>query len=69
MKTEAFENVQVAFDKVLIAAGAQSGHVSKLAGIGRGEGDLAVPLPVERRYDIENKITSHKKQSYRLQNG
>ena len=50
MRTEAFE--KVAIDKILITADSQSGHVSKLTGIGSWKGNLAVPLPVERRYGM-----------------
>jgi FAD-dependent oxidoreductase domain-containing protein 1 len=39
----------IKFAIAVIAAGAQSGHVSKLARIGTGRGMLSVPLPVEPR--------------------
>lgn len=39
----------IKFATAIIAAGAQSGEVAKLARIGRGKGMLSVPLPVEPR--------------------
>lgn len=39
----------VKFSVVIIAAGAQSGEVAKLARIGTGKGMLSIPLPVEPR--------------------
>lgn len=39
----------VKFSIVIIAAGAQSGEVAKLARIGTGKGMLSIPLPVEPR--------------------
>lgn len=39
----------VEFRQCVIAAGANSGNVSKLASIGTGEGVLSVALPVEKR--------------------
>jgi len=41
--------VEASFDKLLITAGGDSGHVGLLAGIGLGEGDMGVPIPVEKR--------------------
>lgn len=41
------------FAIVVIAAGGYSGEVAKLAGIGTGKGDLALPLPVEPRFAFE----------------
>jgi len=42
-------DTEVGFDQLLIAAGGDSGDVGKLAGIGLGEGDLSVAIPVEKR--------------------
>ncbi|XP_023168211.2 FAD-dependent oxidoreductase domain-containing protein 1 [Drosophila hydei] len=39
----------VKFDNCVLAAGAHSGHVARLANIGTGKGLLSVPLPVEPR--------------------
>lgn len=39
----------ISFAAVVIAAGAHSQEIAKMAGIGVGEGSLAVPLPVEPR--------------------
>lgn len=39
----------IKFAYAIIAAGADSGDVAKLAKIGTGSGMLSVPLPVERR--------------------
>jgi len=41
--------VEAGFDKLLITAGGDSGHVGLLAGIGMGQGDMAVSIPVEKR--------------------
>jgi len=43
------KELEVSFDKLVIAAGGDSGEVGRLVGIGEGEGDLAVPIPVEKR--------------------
>lgn len=40
---------RITFATCIIAAGAQSGYVSRLARIGTGPGILSVPLPVEPR--------------------
>lgn len=40
---------RVHFASVVIAAGAQSGNVARLARIGKAEGLLSIPLPVEPR--------------------
>lgn len=40
---------RIKFATCIIAAGAQSGHVGRLAHIGTGPGMLAMPLPVEPR--------------------
>lgn len=40
---------QVKFAIAIIAAGAQSGNVAKMARIGSGKGMLSVPLPIEAR--------------------
>ncbi|XP_063234755.1 FAD-dependent oxidoreductase domain-containing protein 1-like isoform X3 [Bacillus rossius redtenbacheri] len=52
VKTDDGETHPIKFDKVIIAAGARSGNVAKLARIGTGEGVLSVPLPVvpKKRY-------------------
>lgn len=39
----------IKFAICVIAAGAQSGHVARLANIGKGKGLLSIPLPVEPR--------------------
>jgi len=43
------KELEVSFDKLVIAAGGDSGEVGRLVGIGEGEGALAVPIPVEKR--------------------
>jgi len=43
------KELEVNFDKLVIAAGGDSGEVGRLVGIGSGEGALAVPIPVEKR--------------------
>jgi len=43
------KEIELSFDKLVIAAGGDSGKVGRLVGIGEGEGDLAVPIPVEKR--------------------
>lgn len=40
---------QIVFGICIIAAGAESGNIAKLAKIGCGEGFLSTPLPVEPR--------------------
>ena len=42
-------DVEVEFDKLVIASGGDSGHVGLLAGIGMGQGDMGVAIPVEKR--------------------
>lgn len=49
VKTEHGEKKVIQFALCIIAAGAQSGEVAKLAKIGQGQGILTVPLPVEPR--------------------
>jgi len=39
----------VDFDKLVICAGGDSGHVGLLVGIGLGQGDMSVGIPVEKR--------------------
>ena len=41
---------EMQFDKVIICAGAWSGQVGQMAGIGRGEGCLQYAIPVEPRF-------------------
>ena len=75
--------MEVSFDKLVIAAGGDSGEVlqkqlslflifkklqpkeiifnkkiqvGRLVGIGEGEGGLAIPIPVEKRFDAENML-------------
>jgi len=43
------KELEVSFDKLVIAAGGDSGEVGRLVGIGSGEGAMAVPIPVEKR--------------------
>ncbi|KAJ3653843.1 hypothetical protein Zmor_013075 [Zophobas morio] len=43
------EEQTLQFDSCVLAAGAESGKIAKLARIGLGSGGLAVPLPVEKR--------------------
>lgn len=43
----------IKFGCCIIAAGANSGHIGKLARIGNGNGILSVPLPVEPRYFLK----------------
>jgi len=40
---------ELEFDKVILTAGGDSGHVGMLMGLGLGPGDLGVQLPVEKR--------------------
>ena len=40
---------EVDFDKLVICAGGDSGHVGLLVGIGLGQGDMSVGIPVEKR--------------------
>lgn len=49
MKLPNGERKTIKFAYVIIAGGAESGNIAKLAKIGEGPGMLAVPLPVERR--------------------
>ncbi|KAG0730413.1 FAD-dependent oxidoreductase domain-containing protein 1 [Chionoecetes opilio] len=43
------EEREISFSKLVVAAGAWSGEVGRLAGLGTGEGILASPIPVEPR--------------------
>jgi len=43
------ETIPLDFGKVVIASGGDSGHVGRLMGVGTGEGDMAVSIPVEKR--------------------
>ena len=43
---------EMRFDRVIICAGAWSGQVGKMAGIGQGEGGLQYAIPVEPRYPV-----------------
>lgn len=52
------------FAVCVVAAGAESGKIAKLAKIGTGPGVLTVPLPVEPRYTFKNKIKPRKKIKY-----
>lgn len=49
VKLNTGEVKKITFATCIVAAGAWSGHVANLLRIGRGEGMLAVPLPVEPR--------------------
>ena len=42
----------ITFAYCIIAAGAESGQIAKLAGIGTGEGILQMGVPVERRFKL-----------------
>lgn len=50
MKTPDGRIQPIKFALCIIAAGAQSGQVGKLARIGSGPGLLSIPLPIEPRY-------------------
>lgn len=43
------EEREISFSTLVVAAGAWSGEVGRLAGLGTGEGALATPIPVEPR--------------------
>lgn len=43
------ETQQLVFGICIIAAGAHSGEIAKLAKVGNGKGFLSTPLPVEPR--------------------
>lgn len=45
------EKVSVNCDHVVLTAGAWSGKLARLVGIGTGQGILSVELPIEHRYD------------------
>lgn len=40
---------QLIFGMCIVAAGAESGNIAKLAKVGTGDGFLTTPLPVEPR--------------------
>lgn len=48
------EERTVTFSVCVIAAGAQSGNIARLAKIGNGAGILSCPLPVEPRYSNQH---------------
>ena len=50
MRSDDGEMHSIEFHDCVLAAGAQSGEISKLAGIGLGTGLMRNPLPVEPRY-------------------
>ena len=51
VKTDKGELKTVKYAYCVVAAGHESGKIADMARIGRGEGMLSVPLPVEPRYD------------------
>lgn len=44
------EKHSIKFAILVVAAGAWSGEVGRLVGIGEGEGIMSVPIPIEPRY-------------------
>lgn len=55
-KTEDNEEYALKFAICVLAAGDNSGHIAKLAGIGTGNNILQIPLPVQKRYFLHHKI-------------
>ncbi|XP_075992157.1 FAD-dependent oxidoreductase domain containing lethal (2) 37Bb [Anticarsia gemmatalis] len=60
-RTEDNEEYALKFAVCVLAAGSNSGHLAKLAGIGTGKDILQIPLPVEKReynvYSVEGKAS------------